>query len=43
MHADRFNALTRTLTTGWHRGTLVAAVGAALTPLLGGIDAAGHD
>ena len=43
MDADRFDALTRTLTTGWHRRALVAAAGVAIVPLLRGAEAAAHD
>ncbi len=39
MDAGGFDALTRTLTIGWHRRALVVAVGAALAPLLRGADA----
>jgi hypothetical protein len=43
MDIDRFDALARSLTTGWHRRRLLAALGAALAPLVGGTGAEAHD
>ena len=39
----RFDALTRSVTSGWRRRAVIAAIGATLAPLLGGADADAHN
>jgi hypothetical protein len=43
MDQNRFDTLTRSLTTGWRRRAVISALGATLAPLLGGADADAHN